>query len=83
MQRLCTGCRKMCESLTTIYYRRDRTVCTNRNNKPKKIFPDTKDLFKESKEKFIKELILKIYQPKLLIRVKIDLLDFILGACLI
>jgi hypothetical protein len=33
-------------------------------------------LFKEIKKKFIKEPILKIYQLRLLIRVKIDILDF-------
>ena len=36
----------------------------------------------EIKKEFIKELILRIYQAKLLIKVKIDVLDFILGACL-
>jgi hypothetical protein len=40
-------------------------------------------LFKEIKKKFTKELILKIYQSRLLIRVKIDILDFILGACIV
>ena len=40
-------------------------------------------LFKEIKQEFIRELILKIYQLKLLIRVEIDVLDFILGACLL
>ena len=40
-------------------------------------------LFKEIKQEFMKELILKIYQPKLLIRIKIDVLDFILGVCLL
>ena len=33
--------------------------------------------------KFIKELILKIYRWELLIRVKIDLLDFILGVYIV
>ena len=42
-----------------------------------------KRLFKEVKEKFIEEPILKIYQPKLLIRVKINILDFVLRACLL
>ena len=37
----------------------------------------------EIKEKFIKELILKIYQAKLLIRVKINILDFIVGVYLL
>src|SRR6266568_4672747 len=40
-------------------------------------------LFKEVKEKFTKEPILKIYQLKLPIRVEIDVLDFVLGACLL
>ncbi len=37
----------------------------------------------EIKEEFIKKLILKIYQVKLLIRVKIDILDFIIGVYLL
>ena len=40
-------------------------------------------MFKEIKNKFIKELILKIYRLELPIRVKIDLLDFILGAYIV
>jgi hypothetical protein len=40
-------------------------------------------LFKEIKKKFTKEPILKIYQLRLLIRVKIDVLDFILGAYIV
>ena len=40
-------------------------------------------MFKEIKNKFIKELILKIYKLELLIRVKIDLLDFILGVYIV
>ena len=40
-------------------------------------------MFKEIKNKFIKKLILKIYRLKLLIRVKTDLLDFILRACIV
>src|SRR6266568_2766040 len=40
-------------------------------------------LFKEVKKEFMKELILKIYQLKLPIKVKIDALDFILKACLL
>ena len=40
-------------------------------------------LFKEVKELFIKEPILKIYIPNLLIKVKTDILDFILGAYLV
>jgi len=44
---------------------------------------EQKELFKYVKEKFIEELILKIYQPTLLIKVKINILDFILGAYLL
>ena len=40
-------------------------------------------LFKELKELFTAELILKIYTPSLLIMVKIDVSDFILGVCLV
>jgi hypothetical protein len=40
-------------------------------------------LFKEIKKKFIKKPILKIYQLRLLIRVKINILDFILGVYII
>ena len=40
-------------------------------------------MFKEIKNKFIKKLILKIYRLELPIRVKIDLLDFILGAYMV
>jgi len=40
-------------------------------------------LFKEIKDKFIKEPILKIYQPELPIRVKTDTSDFALKACLL
>jgi hypothetical protein len=40
-------------------------------------------LFKEIKKKFIEEPILKIYQSRLLIRVKIDTLDFTLGVCIV
>ena len=42
-----------------------------------------KRLFVKVKEKFTKELILKVYQLKLLIRVETDVLDFVLGACLL
>ena len=41
------------------------------------------ELFEKIKKKFIKKLILKIYQLMLPIRVKIDILDFVLGACLL
>ena len=40
-------------------------------------------LFKELKELFIAELILKIYMPNLLIVVKTDILNFALGAYLV
>ena len=40
-------------------------------------------MFKKIKNKFIKELILKIYRLKLPIRVEIDLSDFILGAYMV
>ena len=40
-------------------------------------------LFKELKKLFIAEPILKIYMPSLLTVVKIDVLDFALGAYLV
>ena len=40
-------------------------------------------LFKEVKELFIKELVLRIYKLSLLIKVKIDVLDFILKVYLV
>ena len=40
-------------------------------------------MFKEIKNKFIEELILKIYKLELPIRVKMDLLDFILNAYMV
>ncbi len=40
-------------------------------------------LFKKIKKRFIKEPILKIYQLILLIKVKMDMLDFVLRACLL
>ena len=40
-------------------------------------------LFKKLKELFTAELILKIYTPSLLIVVEIDVLDFVLGICLV
>ena len=40
-------------------------------------------LFKEVKELFVKELVLKIYKLSLLIKVKIDVLDFTLGVYLV
>ena len=44
---------------------------------------EQKMLFKELKELFTAELILKIYTLSLLIVVKIDALDFILGIYLV
>ena len=44
---------------------------------------EQKKLFKELKELFIVELILKIYILSLLTVVKIDILDFILGVYLV
>jgi len=44
---------------------------------------EIKKLFNRIKEKFIKELILKIYLLILPTRVKIDILDFILGVYLL
>ena len=41
------------------------------------------ELFKKIKKKFTKELILKIYQLILFIRVEINILDFVLRACLL
>ena len=40
-------------------------------------------MFKEIKDKFTKKPILKIYRLKLLIRVKMDLLDFALRAYIV
>ena len=40
-------------------------------------------MFKEIKDKFIEELILKIYRLELPIKVKMDLLDFILGVYIV
>jgi len=40
-------------------------------------------LFKRIKKKFTKEPILRIYQLILLMRVEINILDFVLGACLL
>ena len=50
---------------------------TRNRDKSKKI------KIKKIKDKFIKEPILKIYRLGLLIRVKIDLLDFVLGICIV
>ena len=54
-----------------------------KKNKNWKWDKEQKELFKEIKDKFIKELILKIYRLELLIKVKIDLLDFVLGAYIV
>ena len=43
---------------------------------------EQKELFVETKKEYIKKLILKIYQVVLLIKVKMDILDFTVGACL-
>ena len=40
-------------------------------------------LFKEVKKLFIKELVLRIYKLSLLIKVKTDILDFILEVYLV
>ena len=40
-------------------------------------------LFKEVKKLFIKELVLKIYKLSLLIKIKTDVLDFILKVYLV
>jgi len=42
-----------------------------------------KELFQKIKEKFTEEPILKIYQSELPTRVKTDVLDFVLKACLL
>ena len=54
-----------------------------RKNKNQKWNKEQKELFKGIKNKFIKELILKIYRLELLIRVKTDLLDFVLGVYIV
>ena len=54
-----------------------------KKNKLQKWGLEQKELFKDIKNKFIEELILKIYQLMLLIRVKTNILDFILGVCLL
>ena len=40
-------------------------------------------LFKEVKELFIKEPVLRIYKSSLLIKVEMDILDFTLGVYLV
>ncbi len=54
-----------------------------KKDKPQKWDNNKKRMFKEVKEKFIEELILKIYQLRLPIKVKTNTLDFVLGACLL
>ena len=54
-----------------------------KKNKLWKQQEEQRTLFKELKELFTVELILKIYTLSLLIVVKIDVLDFVLGVCLV
>ena len=54
-----------------------------KKNKLWKWQEEQQTLFKELKELFTAELILKIYIPSLLIVVKIDASDFALGICLV
>jgi hypothetical protein len=54
-----------------------------KKNKLWKWQEEQRKLFKELKELFIVKLILKIYTLSLLIVVKIDVLDFVLGIYLI
>ena len=74
------------------YYRRfirkwsDKTepfIRMMKKNKPQKWDDEKSKLFKKVKEKFIKEPILKIYQPELPIRVETNVLDFALEAYLL
>src|SRR6266702_631088 len=61
----------------------DRTEPFIRMTKKNKLWKwndDKARLFKEVKEKFTEEPILKIYQPRLPTKVEIDASDFILGA---
>jgi hypothetical protein len=44
---------------------------------------NTESYLKKIKKKFTKEFILKIYQLRLLIRVKTDVLNFILRVCIV
>ena len=57
-----------------------RIIKKNKTQKQKKEY---RELFKEIKNKFTKELILKIYKLELPIKIKTDLLDFILGVQLL
>ena len=54
-----------------------------RKDKNQKQDKEQKELFKKIKNKFTKEPILKIYKLELPIRVKIDLLDFILKVYMV
>ena len=54
-----------------------------RKDKIQKQDKEQKELFKEIKNKFIKKPILKIYRLGLLMRVKTDLLDFILEVYIV
>ena len=54
-----------------------------KKNELQKWQEEQKTLFKELKKLFIVKLILQIYMPSLLIVVKIDVLDFILGIYLV
>ena len=54
-----------------------------KKNKPWKWQEEQRTLFKELKELFIAEPILKIYTPSLLIVVETDISDFALGAYLV
>ena len=54
-----------------------------KKNELQKWQEEQRTLFKELKELFTAELILKIYTPSLLIVVKTDALDFILGVYLV
>jgi len=54
-----------------------------KKNKPWKWDDNKARLFKEVKQEFTKKPILKIYQLKLPMKVKIDASDFILRACLL
>ena len=54
-----------------------------KKDEPWKWDNNKKRLFKEVKEKFMEEPILRIYQPRLLIKVEINILDFTLGVYLL
>ncbi len=54
-----------------------------KKDKPQKQDNEKIELFKKIKKKFIEEPILKIYQLVLPIKIKIDILDFVLKTCLL